>query len=72
LKFKEQTTNEPVIAVEGPSKLLNLKRKIGYDEINDEAGKRLAGPRNPSIQTMEVATEEALAGKRYIPMMEVD
>jgi hypothetical protein len=72
LKFKEQTTNEPVIAVEGPSKLLNLKRKIGYDEINDEAGKRLAGPWNPSIQTMEVATEEVLAGKHYIPMMEVD
>lgn len=70
MKFKQQTINGPVIAVEGPSKLLNLKRKIGYDEINDEAGKRLN--LNPSIQTMEVATEEVLAGKRYIPMMEVD
>ena len=72
MKFKQQTINGPVIAVEGPSKLLNLKRKIGYDEINDEAGKRLN--LNPSIQTMdsEVATEELLAGKRYIPMMEVD
>jgi hypothetical protein len=47
-----------------------LKRKIGYDEINDEAEKRLA--RKRSIQTMEVAKEVELAGKHCIQSMEVD
>ena len=61
---------EPAITVEGPSKLLNLKRKIGYDKINDEADERLAGYR--SFQALEVATEEVLARKHCIPMMEVD
>jgi hypothetical protein len=31
---------EPAIAIEGLSKLLTLKRKVGYDEVNDEAEKR--------------------------------
>ena len=60
---------EPAITVEGPSKLLNLKRKIGYDEINGEAEKRLA--RNRGFQ-MEIATEKELPEKPSIPTMEVD
>ena len=59
---------EPGIAVEGPSKLLTLKRKIRYDKINNEAEKRLAA----GNRSMEVATEEELAGKPSIPSMEVD
>jgi hypothetical protein len=72
LIFKQQTTKEPAIAVEGPSKLLTLKRKVGYNEVNDEAEKRSAG--NRSIRAMEVATEEELAGnlKHCISTMEVD
>jgi hypothetical protein len=61
---------EPTIAIEGPSKLLTLKRKVGYEEANDEAEKRLSG--NRSTRAMEVATEEELAGKHGIPTMEVD
>ena len=34
---------EPVIAVKGLSKLLNLKWKVRYDEVNEEAEKRSAG-----------------------------
>jgi hypothetical protein len=45
-----------------------LKRKVGYDEVNDEAEKRSAG--NRSIRAMEVATEEGLTGKHCT--MEVD
>ena len=61
---------EPAIAIEGPSKLLTLKRKVGYDEANDEAKKRSSG--SQGIQAMEVAAEEELAGKHGIPTMEVD
>ena len=61
---------EPAIAVEGLLKLLNLKWKVGYDEVNEEAEKRSAG--NRSTRAMEVATEEGLAGKYCIPTMEVD
>ena len=58
--------------VERPLRLLNLKQKIGYNKINDDADERLAG--NRSFQALEawVATEEVLAGKCCIPMMEVD
>jgi hypothetical protein len=49
---------EPAIAVQGPSKLQTLKRKVGYDEVNEVAEKRLAG--NRSIQAMDAPTEEEL------------
>jgi hypothetical protein len=46
-----------------------LKRKIGYDEVNDEAEKRSSAG-NRSIRAMEVATEEGLTRKHCT--MEVD
>jgi hypothetical protein len=55
--------SEPAKTVEGMSKVLTLKRKIGYEEINDEAEKRLADKRSP--QTIEEAKGE-LAENRYI------
>ena len=69
------------MAVEGLSKLQALKWRIGYDEINDEAQKRLAGTwsfqtmevtegvesaEKCLIQTTEVASNMELAGKRSI------
>jgi hypothetical protein len=69
LIFKKQTTKEPAVA-EGPSKLLTLKRKVGYDEVNDELEERLAGNRS-----MRAAAKEVLIGKHCgVPStgMEVD
>ena len=31
--IKQQTTKEPVITVEDPSKLQTLKQKVGYNEL---------------------------------------
>ena len=49
---------ESATAAEGPSKLLTLKRKVGYGEVDKGPEKRLAGS-----GSAEAATEE-LAGKR--------
>jgi hypothetical protein len=47
-----------------------LKRKIGYDDINDNAEKKLA--EKQGIQsTMEPVTKE-LAGKLNIQAMQID
>jgi hypothetical protein len=56
------------VTAEKTSKLLTLKRKIGYDEINDEADRRLAGKQ--SFQTMDdargVESAENLSGIRSV------
>ena len=61
------------MSVEGPSKNLTLKQKVGYDEVNSEAERRLAG--NRSFQTMEAPMEapmEESAGRCGVPAMEID
>lgn len=68
--FKQQTTKEPAITVEAPSKLQTLKRKVGYDELNDEIEKRTAGKR--SVQTMRIFKEVESTEKRSIQNMEID
>lgn len=70
LIFKKQTTKEPTITVEGLSKLQTLKWKIGYEEFNDEAEKRLAGKR--SVRSMEITKEVELVEKNCVQNMEVD
>ena len=60
---------QAAIALEGPSKLLTLKRKVGYDEVNSEPEKQFAG--NRSIE-VEAAGGEGFPGKCYAPNMEVD
>ena len=67
---KQQTTKEPAITVENPSKLRTLKGKVGYDELNDEIEKRTAGKR--SIQTMQISKEVESTEKHGIQNMEID
>jgi len=58
LNFWQYTTRQPAIAIEGAPKLQRLKWKIGYDEVNEEAEKRLAEKR---IQTAMEVDQEAEA-----------
>ena len=67
---KQQTTKEPAITVENPSKLRTLKRKVGYDELNNKIEKRMAG--KCSIQTMRISKEVESTEKHGIQNMEID